>query len=925
MGDQSPSSYLAPHLFTKAQSAKENQYMVNLHFHIHYLTSPGEQLFVDYHPQYKSSEQPQRIMLRTLDGGHWIGNISVDAETTYIYQYGIQQIQGDVMETKPARQIRIDTDAKNIYLFDFWRVRQNLNQIFLSAAFRDVILKRDLSTRDKLPTLPDNAKNHLSFMLLAPDVDPGLVVGVIGDSDFLGNWQHPVILSDHAFPVWKAHIPVDNMGGTVSYKYVLCDPESGEVKAWEDGGNRVLNYQFPGETGGRHCVTDEGFRHAAPWWRGAGVAMPVFSLRTKKSFGIGEFLDIITLSDVCAQAGMKMIQVLPVNDTIANKTWKDSYPYAAISVFALHPLYINLQDIAPFTKKSHAQKFNRDLKKLNALEQVDFNAVLELKMAYLRILYDQEREKVFSTRAFKKFVKDNKSWLLPYAVFCHLRDENGTPDFNQWRAHSTFSQRAINALAKKGSKTYEDVWFYIFLQYHADRQLKEAKSYAAEKGIVLKGDLPIGIYRYSCDAWMAPELYHMDEQAGAPPDDYSELGQNWGFPTYNWEEMAKDGFAWWKSRMHKLSEYFDALRIDHILGFFRIWQIPLDQVQGTMGMFNPRLAYHMHELYRFGVEGDLMRYSRPFIPEYVLYELFEDDVEYVVQNLLEGIGHGHYRLREFVNTQVKVRDFFNQEKNQSRKHLIRPLYQLISDVLLLEEPGSEASGFNPRITLNKTFSYQALSDHEKGIFDTLYVEYYYQRHDDFWRRQAMWKLPPIVNATDMLICGEDLGMIPAPVPGVMKELNIIPLEIQRMPKGNTRYGNPAAYDYLTVCSPSCHDMSTIRGWWEADHENAQLFYNTHLQIMGQAPQTCYSSLVEMINREHLNAPSILAIFPLQDLLGMDDQLKKEDPFAEQINEPSDPDHYWRYRLHIDLEDLNKETAFLHRVRQLVRDSGRIVE
>lgn len=897
--------------------------MIQIQFHIHYLTSPGEQLFVEYTLRKGKERNSGKVMLRTFDGAHWIGNIAGEQGADLIYQYGIQQMEGETRESGPQRKISLGKGHRNIYLHDFWRSRQNINQIFLSSAFRDIIFKRKVS-RSPGGAATSSEQNQLCFCLLAPDIPPDSVIGVVGDPGELGNWQEPVILDDGEYPLWKGHVPVQHTNGSMTYKYVLCDAKTKAITDWESGENRTFNYQFPEPSEGRICITDEGFRHQAPWWRGSGLAIPIFSLRSQAGFGIGEFNDLKLLSDISAKAGMKMIQVLPVNDTIATKTWKDSYPYAAISVFALHPLYINLQAIAPFAKKNDARKFRQDQVQLNTLEQVDFEAALKQKMHYLEILYQQEKEKTFNSAAFKRFLKANKDWLLPYAVFSHLRDENGTPDFNSWKAYGTYKPGTVSALAKKGSPAHDRVFFYVFLQYHADKQLKEAKAYAAEKGVVLKGDLPIGIYRYSCDAWTAPHLYHMDEQAGAPPDDYAELGQNWGFPTYNWEEMAKDGFAWWKKRMQKLSEYFDALRIDHILGFFRIWQVPLEQVQGTMGMFNPRLPYHLNDLYRFGIGGETGRYTEPYIRDYYLHELFGEDASYVMEHYLEDLGHGHFKLNESVQTQVKIKAHFEHPENAGKKHLLGPLYRLVSEILLLEEPGSGGTAFNPRITLNKTFSYQALSDHEKRLFDALYVEYYFARHDDFWRRQAMWKLPPLVNATDMLICGEDLGMIPAPVPGVMKELNIIPLEIQRMPKGNAQYGNPAGYDYLTVCSPSCHDMSTIRGWWEGDYDNASRFYHEHMHIMGQAPRVCAPALVEVINREHMNAPSILAIFPIQDLLGMDDRLKKQDAFSEQINEPSNPDHYWRYRLHLDLEDLLQEEAFLTRVRKLVEESGRAV-
>jgi 4-alpha-glucanotransferase len=469
----------------------------------------------------------------------------------------------------------------------------------------------------------------------------------------------------------------------------------------------------------------------------------------------------------------------------------------------------------------------------------------------------------------------------------------------------------------------DEVALYYFIQYHAHEQLFAATTYAREQGVVLKGDLPIGIYRYSCDAWVAPHLYNMDGQAGAPPDAYAVAGQNWGFPTYNWEVMARDNFAWWRQRMTKLSEYFDALRIDHILGFFRIWQIPINQVEGTLGLFNPRLPYSRQELDTMGLRGNLDRYTQPYIRGHFLSEIFGEDADYVRTEFLEELSYSVFKLKEFVDNQLKIRILFlKNKKYASKKHIEKGLMSLVSEVLLIEEPLSNGTSFNPRITVHTTRSYKELDDFGKYIIDRLYEDYFFHRHDEFWRQQALWKLPALIKATNMLICGEDLGMIPNSVPGVMRDLNIIALEIQRMPKGATDFGETENYPYMTVCSPSCHDMSTIRGWWESDYEMAQKFYNKSLHKQGEAPQLCTPEIVEAINKQHFEAPSMWAIFPVQDLVGMDGALRRPDAKAEQINEPSNPQHYWRFRFHLTLEFLLKQEALNEKIERMVRYAKR---
>jgi 4-alpha-glucanotransferase len=669
-------------------------------------------------------------------------------------------------------------------------------------------------------------------------------------------------------------------------------------------------------------VTDENYLYQT-LWRGAGIAMPVFSLRSENGLGIGEFTDIKLLVDWAVKTGMKLVQILPVNDTIATKTWLDCYPYAAISVYALHPYYVNIQAIAKIKDKKTATRLDAVITELNALETVDLERVGSFKFEYLKLLFDQEKKAFFKDNKALDFIETNADWLKPYAVFCHLRDLNNTTNFNNWTQYNTFSKQVVADLCTPQYESFDDVALYYFIQFHAHKQLLEATNYARSQGVVLKGDLPIGIYRYSCDAWVAPHLYNMNGQAGAPPDAYAVAGQNWGFPTYNWDVMAHDNFAWWRQRMTKLSEYFDALRIDHILGFFRIWEIPINQVEGTLGLFNPRLSYSRQELDASGLRGNLDRYTQPYIRGHFLTELFGEDADFVRTTFLDEVVFSTFKLKDFVDNQVKIKQLFIENTEWvTKKHLEKGLMSLVSEVLLIEEPLSNGSAFNPRITVHTTRSYKELNDFDKYIIDQLYEDYFFKRHDDFWKQQALWKLPALLQATNMFICGEDLGMIPNSVPSVMHDLNIVTLEIQRMPKTLTEFGVPAKYPYPSVCSPSCHDMSTIRGWWESDEGMAQRFYQNVMGKTGSAPKECTPEIVTFINEQHFESTSMWAIFPIQDLVGMDAILRKPTAASEQINDPSNAQHYWRFRFHLTLEKLMVEDGLNEKIKRMVKNGGR---
>ncbi|MDE6136090.1 MAG: 4-alpha-glucanotransferase, partial [Muribaculaceae bacterium] len=646
-----------------------------------------------------------------------------------------------------------------------------------------------------------------------------------------------------------------------------------------------------------------GLRMRNPFhWKGAGVAIPVFALRSNDDFGVGDFYDLKKMIDWAAATGQRFVQILPINDTTMTHTWMDSYPYNANSTFALHPMYLRLSELGTLADKKRRAHYEALGKELNALEQIDYERVNAGKIAFFHEIFAQEGADTLASADYKSFLEANRSWLLPYAAFCVLRDRFGTPDFTQWP--DGFDRYDAARIERFAADNAADMDYVCYLQYHLDKQMRHVAAYARERGVAIKGDIPIGISRTSADAWQSPELFNMDSQAGAPPDDFSVLGQNWGFPTYNWEVMARDGYAWWKARFSKMSEYFDAYRIDHVLGFFRIWQIPMDAIHGLLGIFNPALPFTSDELcsgYDFRINPDL--HTRPYIMDWFLGDFFGELTDRVRNEYLVAEGYGRYRLKSEVDTQRKVADLFAGAADDASKRIRDGLMGLIDNVLFIEDP-VERGKYHPRISAQHSYVYRSLNDYEKWCFDRLYNDFFYRRHDAFWHEKAMQKLPPLTGATDMLVCAEDLGMIPHCVPSVMHELEILSLEIQRMPKDpNTEFGNTAAYPYFSVCTTSTHDMGGIRQWWEEDRAATQRFYNQVLHESGQAPYFAEPWVCERIVRRHLESPSMLCILPWQDWMSIDGDLRRHDPREEQINVPANSRHYWRYRMHMKLEDL----------------------
>lgn len=896
--------------------------IMKIQFFLRFHTKFGQRLFVSGNcDTLGNNNLSEALPMEYLNENFWTATIELgkDFENVLQYKYIFYDEYGQqIIEWGDDREIDVMKLAvKELMLVDTWNHAGEYENVFYTQPFREVLLPAHKTGKSK-------AYKNVShvFKVKAPLLQPDEVLCLLGNCKTLGQWDtaQPILMQLEG-NWWTAKLNLQEENLPAVYKYGIYNIRAQKFVQYEAGNNRVL---YNGNEKNKLTILHDGFAQLPNnTWKGAGVAIPVFSLRTAKSFGVGEFTDLKELVNWSRRVGMKLVQILPVNDTTATHTWTDSYPYAAISAFALHPLYINLEKVAGSGNHRIIRSLRKKQQQLNALKEVDYEEVMKYKWGALRELYDEQKAALHDDMEFFSFFEINRHWLVPYAAFSYLRDKYGTPDFTKWKTHSVYNEDEIQKLVDPSRKHYDDVAVYYFIQYHLHLQLKEAAEYAHKNGIILKGDIPIGIYRYSCDAWVAPELYNMNMQAGAPPDDFAVKGQNWGFPTYNWQRMAADDFAWWRKRFEQMSNYFDAFRIDHILGFFRIWSIPMHAVEGILGYFVPAIPVHVSEFGRRGMWFDYVRLCKPYINDEILHTIAGEAAE-EVKTFLEPTGNGHYALKEAFNTQRKVCDYFDRlEANEHNQRLRIALYDLISNVILLEVEGSQGQEFHFRISMESTTSFRYLDADMQNKLKDLYIDYFYRRQDDFWKKEAMQKLPHLKRATNMLICGEDLGMVPSCVPDVMKQLGILSLEIQRMPKDPSRkFFHPADAPYLSVVTPSTHDMSTIRGWWEEDRNLTQQFYNQELGQWGNAPYFCEPSIVRSIIMQHLHSPAMWSIFQIQELLGMSASLRRENPHEERINVPANPRHYWRYRMHIGLEELQKQEAFNTELLQMLTAAGR---
>ena len=874
--------------------------------HIGYHTEWGESVFITGSiPQLGSGDKTLAPILEMTSPDIWSISLDIPADVkTFDYNF-IVKAEGKPWREEWGGPHRFDA-GQGISGHDIHSFWQDVpaDKPYYSSAFTEGMLNRTL--RDQ-PLTPKPRTTLLRVW--APMVKPDEALALCGSCRNLGDWnpEKAIVFNDARYPLWEAAIDMDGISLPLEFKFLIIDKKTREVRDWEARDNRRLDF-FP--AGSDNILVFDGIRFENPRksWKGAGTAIPVFSLRSDEDEGVGDFFDIKKMVDWCVVTGQKILQVLPVNDTTKTGTWTDSYPYSANSTFALHPMYVRLEAVGHLKDKDRRREYREEMNRLNGLSQVDYEAVNALKHRCLRELYAEQGEATRNSAPYKDFVKKNDYWLRSYAAWSALRDYFHTADNSRWGEYARYDEKAVDGFIKMHE---HEVMYHYYVQYHLDRQLREVRDYAHQHGIVLKGDIPIGIGRESVDAWKDPQLFNMDSQAGAPPDDFSILGQNWGFPTYNWEEMAKDGFAWWKNRFRKMAEYFDAYRIDHILGFFRIWQIPMDAVHGLLGYFNPALPFSPEELrknYDFWIHPETQ--ARPHITEWMVKDFFGDAEEEVKRDYLEPDGNGCYRLKPHVDTQRKIEDHFSRVAPDQHSTFIKnTLMNMLDDVLFIEDPYQKGH-YHPRISAQFTYAFRQLTDYERWCFNRLYNDFFYHRMNDFWYGKAMWKLPPLIDSTGMLTCAEDLGMIPDCVPEVMHRLQILSLEIQRMPKDpKTEFGNTYAYPYYSVCTTSTHDMNGIRAWWEEDPSATQRFFNHVLNEPGAAPQYAEPWICSKIIDLHLKSPSMLCILPLQDWLSTNGEMRRQNPHDELINIPAISQHYWRYRMHITAESLLAADSF----------------
>ena len=888
------------------------------------------------------------------------------------YKYAKRSTDAVIWEAGAARSLSVAPHALrgDLLVRDVWKSKPDpIREAFTTSAFHNVIFRSSTPPNTKLVDAKDSSAVSRALVLglgsfvvrisvFVERVLDGHEVAVVGETPQLGNGdpcKAPGLNFISQTNDWAVSIALPPDTRRVEYRFLIREKDGNKKVLIEDGVQRELELNdmdrkflrresskerlipAPGRKDTSNDMalspmvfapSEIAFKFPNPW-RGAGIALPVFSIRSKNSCGVGEFNDLTKVVDFCVAAGYHLLQLLPINDTTANNTYKDSYPYSAVSSFALHPQYLNIESLGEMPP-AELKQYSAEKDRLNALPTVDYVKMMEVKKKYILVMFKLHKQEFLLSKEFQNWFEENQQWLVPYALFRFFMEVNGTSNYDRWGTRSKLTLKEMVNLAAPDSFHFEYLALTYYTKFHLHKQLSAAAKYAEEKQVIFKGDLPIGVNRYCADTWVNPHLFRLHMQAGAPPDFFSKHGQNWLFPTYDWDAMKKDNYAWWRARLGQMGKYFHAYRIDHILGFFRIWEIPQSCRTGMSGRFYPAHAISRQELEAVGL-WDIDRYTKPYVRDGILQELFHDDWWKVKDRFFEPLYQDRLKFKDEYDTEKKVEaalatsdDAPESEKNFN-EYVTKQLFSLFNNVCLLTDV-EDPNLFHPRYMLQGTSSYAELPSGEwKGALYHMHEEYMLRRQDELWKKNGLERLPMMKSASDMLVCGEDLGMIPNCVPSVMEDTSILSLAVQRMPAGDADFGVPSEYKYNCVATTSSHDTSTFRGWWE--EISAEMRWKYWTEIMKRdgslhVPEECTTEIMEWAVSDHLACPAMWTIFPIQDLLGMDAKLRRKDSKEEQINDPSNPDHIWRFRLHLNIEDITENKDFISKLVKLNKEYGR---
>lgn len=665
-----------------------------------------------------------------------------------------------------------------------------------------------------------------------------------------------------------------------------------------------------------------------------GTAVPLGALYTKENPCIGEYPDLIPFADFCKECGLELIQLLPVNDT-----GTQSSPYSGLSAFALHPIYIRIKDIAGFPELYNSstkfQKlYNTFIEENKYSGRYNYTKILNQKNELLKLLYEQTQtwQNGKPEPELEKFIKSNP-WLITYCVYKNLKWNYMQASWKTW--HLDDQQKTPEEIKKLwDTKAFKkEHLFYAWQQLVASGQFKTAVNYVKKSGILLKGDMPILMNEDSCDAWANPQFFNQNLRAGSPADGENPCGQNWGFPTYNWKNLKENDYSWWKERLNVASKYYDAYRLDHILGFFRIWAIPETDCNALTGHTEPFASFKKDDLYELGFDDDRIRWlCKPHIPTGIIEDITWNHE--LAHKILETLcvqlpGEELWLFKDSIkgSKQIQKADFteFCNDEN-AEKRIKDALIKKWSDRALLEVSKNKII---PMWTYGSSTAWGTLNKTEQESLTKLF-ENINKKNEKLWKKQAE-EIFTAITKNKMIPCGEDLGVGIECVPQTMKKFDILGLRVVRWSREWAEEAQPYVpfekYEPLSVTTTSVHDSSTIRQWWKDEKESVQAFIKANEELFeedeavrtGAGPEVFSPEIAECILKASASAASLWYIPPLQDFLYLNQKYYLENADDERINVPGSVNEFnWTYRIPCAVEVLTKDRSLIEKIKKIAK-------
>ena len=642
-----------------------------------------------------------------------------------------------------------------------------------------------------------------------------------------------------------------------------------------------------------------------------GASIPVGSLKTKDSCGVGEFLDLIPFADFCKKCDLELIQILPVNDT-----GTESSPYSALSAFALNPIYISLKNLPEVSEnKEILDEISKLQKKHEKEKRFSYRNIRNEKFAILKKIYESAYERIIKDKKLSEWEKSNE-WVKAYSIFMQKKMKYMEASWKEWPEQGHPTKEQIDKIwdDKKSAKENK---FFSWMQMRLDEQFKKASAYITSLGIKLKGDIPIMMNEDSCDTWAFPEYFNDELRAGSPPDGSNPTGQNWGFPIYNWKNLKKDNYSWWKNRLLKASEYYQVYRIDHILGFFRIWATPARETTAMLGWTQPFETITRDDLKELGFSDDRITWlTKPHIPTYKIQEINGGDYQgtvNILSKLMTRIGNEELWL--FKPSIKNDKDILESDIPENIKAKLSELWR---DKAFVEVSKNK---YAPLWTFQDTTAWQSLNDNEKYLLGTMIAKRY-AKMDSLWEKQARTILKELTACTKMIACAEDLGSNPECLPDVLKDLSILSLKVVRWNRewelDNKPFIKFEDYPLLSVTTSSVHDSSTLRSWW-LEEKDAEVFAEDFELPKEIKPGKYDSKTARTLLETIATSNSAFCIHPIQDFLGLVDEYLEENPDDERVNIPGSVTEFnWTYRLPTEIEKICKNTELTDEIKKICK-------